>query len=131
MIPVGKSQRYFFHRDATDMRMGFDGLSGIVRNQFLQNPLNGDVFLFLNKPRNRIKILHWQGDGFAIFYKRLEKGTYELPIIESDSRHLEISSQQLLLIMEGIHLASARKRIRYEHHFVDKISVISISSEDN
>ena len=52
------------------MRKGFNGLCGLVRNEFLQNPLSGDIFIFINRPRNRIKLLHWQGDGFAIYYKR-------------------------------------------------------------
>ena len=61
------------------MRKGFDGLSGLVRNEFKADPLLGDVFVFLSRTKNRIKILHWQGDGFAIYSKRLEKGAFELP----------------------------------------------------
>lgn len=73
-----------------DMRKGFNGLCGLVRNEFLQNPLSGDVFIFINRPRNRIKLLHWQGDGFAIYYKRLEKGTYEMPEIKRIRRVLNL-----------------------------------------
>lgn len=128
MLSISKSQRYFIHCKATDMRKGFDGLCGIVRNEFLQNPVSGDIFIFLNKQRNRIKLLHWQGDGFAVFYKRLEKGTYEIPMVNHASISAEISSQQLILIMEGIHLSSVKKRVRYSYHFVDKISVKSMPS---
>ena len=126
MLSISQSQRYYIHRKPTDMRKGFDGLSGIVRNEFLQNPLNGDVFIFLNKQRNRIKILQWQGDGFAIYYKRLEKGTFEIPKNKCLSTGL-ITSQQLLLIMEGIQLSSVKKRLRYEHPIVDKTSIKSVS----
>jgi transposase len=123
MLSVNRGQRYFVYHSPTDMRNGFDGLSGLVRSRFLQDPLAGDVFIFLNKPRNRIKFLQWQGDGFAIYYKRLEKGTYELPPVEATNKSIEITSQQLLLIMEGISLKSIKKRVRYEHHFVDKKSI--------
>jgi transposase len=95
------------------MRNGFDGLSGLVSRELLQSPLSGDIFIFLNKPRNRIKLLHWQGDGFALYYKRLERGTYEMPEVNPDCAGVEISAQQLLLIMEGISLLSVKKRKRY------------------
>ena len=127
-IALSKSQRYFMHCKNTDMRKGFNGLCGLVRNEFLQNPLSGDVFIFINRPRNRIKLLHWQGDGFAIYYKRLEKGTYEMPEIKSTSVSIELDMQQLLLILEGISLLSVRKRKRYEHHFVDKKPMNTVHS---
>lgn len=117
MLSLGKTQRYFLHRNPTDMRNGFDGLSGIVRNNFLQNPLSGDVFIFINHRRTHIKLLQWQGDGFVIFYKRLEKGTYETPAVNEKDTHIEISSQQLLLMLEGIALLSVKKRVRYLHHY--------------
>ena len=116
------------HCKSTDMRKGFNGLCGLVQNEFKENPLSGDVFIFINRPRNRIKLLHWQGDGFAIYYKRLEKGTYELPEGRSDSTSIEIGMQQLMLILEGISLLSVRKRKRYEHHFVDKNPVNTVHS---
>lgn len=95
------------------MRKGFDSLCGLVREEFKMNPLSGDVFIFLSKTRSRIKLLQWQYDGFAIYYKRLEKGTFEMPIIEPKHTAL-ISSQQLILILEGIKLSSVRKHKRYE-----------------
>lgn len=114
MFSLSKTNRYFLHRHSTDMRNGFDGLSGIVRNKFLQNPLSGDIFIFINHRRTHIKLLQWQGDGFAIFYKRLEKGTYEIPDLGKNSSHLEITSRQLLLMLEGIALLSVKKRARYQ-----------------
>jgi transposase len=120
MFSVSKAYRYFMYGRRADMRKGFNGLCGLVRNEFKQNPLSGDVFIFINRPRNRIKLLHWQGDGFAIYYKRLEKGTYEMPEIKTDSASIELDAQQLLFILEGISLLSVKKRRRYAHHFVDK-----------
>lgn len=122
MLQVSASQRYFFYSGATDMRKGFDTLCGVVRTEFKMSPLGGDVFIFLSKGRSKIKLLQWQGDGFAIYYKRLEKGTFELPKINADSPAL-ISAQQLMLIMEGISLLSVKKRPRYKHEVVDKTSV--------
>lgn len=119
MLSVGRSQRCFFYSRNADMRKGFDGLCGLVSNEFLLNPMSGDIFIFLNHRRDRIKLLQFQGDGFAIFSKRLEKGTYEFPDVDSQKTNIEITSQQLLLIMEGIPLLS-KKRVRYEHHFVGK-----------
>lgn len=95
------------------MRKGFDSLSGLVRDEFKMNPLSGDVFIFLSKTRNKIKFLQWQRDGFAIYYKRLEKGRFEMPLFDADHTAL-ITSQQLILIMEGIKLSSIRKHKRYE-----------------
>jgi transposase len=115
MLALSKAQRYFVYRKGADMRKGFYGLCGLVRSEFLQNPLSGDVFIFFNYRRNRIKHLHWQGDGFAVFYKRLERGTYELPVFSSETNSAEISSQQLLLILEGISLLSIKRRVRYKH----------------
>lgn len=106
--------RYFIYRGNCDMRKGYDGLSGLVRNELKKDPLSGDVFIFLSKQRNKIKILHWQKDGFVIYSKRLEKGTYELPKYNS----IEIPAQQLQFILDGIILSSIKKRIRYESHFV-------------
>ena len=127
MLSVGRSQRCFFYARNADMRKGFDGLCGLVSNEFLLNPMSGDVFIFLNHRRDRIKLLQFQGDGFAIFSKRLEKGTYEFPSADSEKNNIEITSRQLLLIMEGIPLSS-KKRVRYEHHFVGNLPIENANS---
>jgi transposase len=128
MFNVNKAYRYYMYGRRADMRKGFNGLCGLVRNEFLQNPLSGDIFIFINRQRNRIKLLHWQGDGFAIYYKRLEKGTYEMPEINSTTASIELDAQQLLLILEGISLLSVKKRRRYTHHFVDKNLINTVHS---
>jgi transposase len=114
MLSISFSQRYFIYADLTDMRKGFDSLCGLVRSEFKMNPLSGDVFIFLSRSKNKIKLLQWQRDGFAIYYKRLEKGTFELPMNIEGSAAM-INSQQLMLIMEGIKLSSIKKHKRYEH----------------
>lgn len=97
------------------MRKGFDGLCGLVQNVFKQDPFTGDIFIFLNRRRTHIKLLLWEKDGFSIYYKRLEKGTYELPSAhENDNQHMVIGRDQLQLILEGISLKSVVKRKRYK-----------------
>lgn len=105
------------------MRKGFDGLCGIVRNEFSLSPVNGEVFIFLNRRRDLIKILHWQGDGFAIYYKRVEKGTFEMPRVEkgTSSSPLSVTAQQLQLILAGIRLCSVKKRKRFEREVVNTL----------
>jgi transposase len=120
--------RYFVYAAGCDMRKGFDGLSGLVRNEFKKDPLCGDVFIFLSRTRNKIKLLHFQGDGFCIYSKRLEKGTFEIPKEKTTAASIEITPQQLQFILEGIVLSSVKKRVRYEHYFVDKNLNISTAS---
>jgi transposase len=105
--------RLFFYNGAADMRNGFDGLSGLVRNKLRQDPLSGDVFIFLNRKRTLIKLLVWDQSGFAIWHKRLERGTFEFPVVGSESQTFEISRQKLMLMLEGISLKSIKKRKRY------------------
>ena len=97
------------------MRKGFDSLSGIVVSVMQCNVIGGDVFIFMNKRRNQVKLLHWEGDGFAMYHKRLEKGTYELPVPSTDQLPMTVSQQQLQLILQGILLNSVRRRKRYQH----------------
>ena len=97
------------------MRKGFNSLSGLVTSQMQLNVLSGSVFIFVNKKHNQVKLLLWEGDGFAMYYKRLEKGTYEIPAGYDKNASLSISSQQLQLILEGISLKSVRRRKRYQH----------------
>ncbi len=105
--------QFFLYRHPTDMRKSFDGLSGLVVNHLQQDPLSGDVYVFLNRRKNRIKLLLWDGDGFWIFYKRLEKGTFQLPHDVTNAPSLELAYDQLLLMLQGIDLAFIKRRRRY------------------
>lgn len=95
------------------MRKGFDGLSGLVRQGLLKDPLSGDIFIFFNKRRTQVKLLLWEKDGFSIYHKRLERGTYELPS-EDRSGSVELRSDELMLILQGISLKSVRRRERFD-----------------
>jgi transposase len=107
------SARYFMYSQPTDMRKSFDGLSGLVASQLEEQPTNGDVFIFINKPRNRIKLLRWEQDGFVLFYKRLEKGTFELPEMEKGQKKHTLSYGELAMIITGISMKNARKKVRF------------------
>ncbi|MBA2762651.1 MAG: IS66 family insertion sequence element accessory protein TnpB [Segetibacter sp.] len=115
MLHLSAGCRYFLYSGNTDMRKGFDSLSGIVSSQKNEDVLSGSVFIFFNKKHNQVKLLLWEGDGFAMYYKRLEQGTYEVPAADNNNTSLSISSQQLQLILQGISLRSVRRRKRYQH----------------
>jgi transposase len=114
MLQLSPNARYWFYRHHTDMRKGFDSLCGIVSSQMQQSALSGDVFVFVNRRRTHVKLLTWEGDGLALYYKRLEKGTYELPLQGKDSS-INISSQQLMLMLYGISQKQVKYRARYQH----------------
>ena len=92
------------------MRKGFDSLAGLVRSQMGSDPTDGSVYVFLNKNRTLLKLLHWEGDGFTLYYKRLEKGTFERP----SSGNNRFNWQQLMLITTGVRLAAVQKKVRYQ-----------------
>lgn len=108
------SARYFLYLEPTDMRKSFDGLCGLISHNLGQNPMSGDLFIFVNKPRNRIKLLRWEPGGFVLFYKRLEKGTFHLPqpsVINRKNELLDYS--QLVMIINGISLEKTKKHRRF------------------
>jgi transposase len=114
MISLPHPVRLFLHTAPTDLRKGFDALSGLVTTAFDQDPTSGHLFLFVNRRRDRLKILYWDRDGLAIWYKRLETGSFQLPVVAHDAVSIEMSSTQLALILSGIDLRSARQRKRYQ-----------------
>ncbi len=113
MLALSNNTRIFAFSGPTDMRKGFNGLSGLVAEHFDVELLSGHLFLFCNRRRDRIKLLYWDKDGLAIWYKRLEAGSYQLPKIDSDTDSLEINQMQLSLLLSGIDLASVKQRKRY------------------
>ena len=111
MLSFSSRQRYFIYRGVTDMRKGFNGLSGLVRDHISHQLTSGDVFIFLNKRRDRIKLLVWDRNGFVVWYKVLERGTFEMPAAEKES--VEMSWTDIQLLLEGIEIKSAKRRKRY------------------
>jgi transposase len=120
MLPqLSAAIRVFLCTRPTDLRKGFDGLSGLVQECFSQDVLSGHLFLFLNRRRDRIKILYFDRDGLVIWYKRLEVGSFQnlepTPGAAqlSGSAGIELSVTDLALILNGIDLATTRRRKRY------------------
>lgn len=105
--------RYYLYMEATDMRMGFDGLSGLIISRLGEDPRSGDLFIFLNKPRNRAKMLRWEPGGYVLFYKRLERGTFELPPVQHTGKKQPIEYGQLAMMVTGFSMKHARKRRRF------------------
>ncbi|HIC35618.1 MAG TPA: IS66 family insertion sequence element accessory protein TnpB [Gammaproteobacteria bacterium] len=113
MLSFAPNLRIYLHTRPTDMRNSFDGLCGLVRNVFEADPTDGSLFLFINRRRDRIKILWWDRDGFALFYKRLEAGTFEMLRTTEGSAVLQIDATQLAMLLGGVTLESAHRRKRY------------------
>ena len=113
MLNLSAGTRIYFAVGATDMRKGFDGLQGLVTGALEQDPLSGHLFLFVNRRRDKLKILYWDGDGLAIWYRRLEQGTFQLPSVKVDQRCAEIRSDELAMLLWGINLSSVKRRKRY------------------
>lgn len=113
MLSLGPQHRYFLYLGSADMRKGFDGLSGLVSSSLSGDPLSGDVFLFVNRRRDRMKLLVWDRSGFVLWYKRLETGTFELPKPKEGEASVGISWRNLVLILEGVKLDSVVQRKRF------------------
>jgi transposase len=123
MLSIARTTRVFLATQPTDMRKGFDGLCALVETVIEEDPFSGHLFVFRNQRRDRLKLLWWDRDGWALFYKRLERGGYEFPTdrkkfssnADSDNpRRCEIRAEELSLLLEGIDLGSVKRRPRYE-----------------
>jgi len=97
----------------TDMRKSFDGLLRMAEEYLQQNVLQGGLFVFVNRRRDRVKLLYWDNDGLAIWYKRLEAGTFEIPQAEG-AAHVALSAAELAMLLGEVELSSARKRKRFQ-----------------
>lgn len=114
MLHLNAAERYYFYNQVTDMRKGCYGLCGIVQNALKKNILLGDVFIFINKRHNQIKLLQWDSDGFAVYEKRLEKGTFERPANDQNTTDILLTHLQLQHIMQGVMLQSVRHKKRFK-----------------
>lgn len=110
MFSLGGSHRYYLYSGHCDMRKSFDGLCGLVTDQMHRTTTGGEVFVFLNRTRTHLKLLHWESGGFVLYYKRLEKGTFLPP---KDKKGLEILWSDLVLMVEGIKVVKSIQKKRY------------------
>ena len=113
MIGLTLPTTIFLSARATDMRKSIDGLCGEVHNFLGRKSLDGSLFVFYNRRRDKLKLLFWDHDGYWILYKRLEGGTFQMPLTTTDTSCIELGSSQLQLILAGIDLNSIRHRKRY------------------
>jgi transposase len=111
VLTLGLTGRIWLCVEPIDGRKSYDGLAAVVISHLAGDPLSGDLYVFKNRRGDRLKVLAWQGDGFAIYMRRLERGTFEFPA--ADAAGVEISATDLALILGGIELGSAKRRRRY------------------
>ena len=115
LLALSDQRNYHLYRKETDMRKGFNLLCGIVINELGRQVMSGDAFIFINKPRTHLKLLVYEQGGFTIFYRRLEKGAFEVPAFNLDAKSMQITADQLHFILRGISLKEIKYRKRYQH----------------
>jgi transposase len=113
MFSVGSATRIYVAAGCTDMRKGFEGLFGLVRDRLACDPLSGHVFLFANAQRNRLKLLFWDGSGLWVCAKRLEKGRFRWPEVGTGETKITLTQEELALLVGGIDLIQTRRREWY------------------
>jgi transposase len=114
MFSLNDSLSYFYFRDATDMRKGFDALCGMVRSQMSRNPLSGEVYIFMNRGRTTVKILRWESGGLVVYHKRLEAGRFEEPIYRDSDKSCHLKWAELVMMIQGISMQNRVQRKRYK-----------------
>ena len=115
MLSWPPTVRIYLCSDATDMRKGFDSLAHLVESTLSLDPLSGHLFVFRSRRGDRIKILYWDADGYVLWYKRLEKGSFRFPTAAAQATgHVEIKAADLMMILDGVDLGSVRRQRRYE-----------------
>jgi transposase len=115
MLSLSGGTPIYFCTQPTDMRKSFDGLARLVREFLQHDPLSGQLFVFLNKRRDRLKLLYWDTDGFALWYKRLEGGIFPGPFDSAGEPALKLSPAQLTLLLEGLEVKTIKQHKRYRH----------------
>lgn len=113
LFGLDEAAKVFLYAKPADMRKGFDGLYGLVLDQIELDPRLGYLFVFMNSQRTRLKVLHWNTDGLAIFHKRLERGTFRRPTSRINAPNCELTKEELFMILRGIDFEKTKKRRRY------------------
>lgn len=112
MLGLPPSVRIYFATELADMRKGIDGLRALVESTLRQDPFAGHLFVFVGKSRDKVKILFWDRSGFVLYLKRLEKGRFQLPVIDARRQHVAMEPAQLTMLLDGIDL-NARRLARW------------------
>lgn len=130
MLTIPSTVKLFAAINPVDFRRGIDGLTAIVENEFGIEAMSGDIFIFLNKRANQVRLLFWERDGFCLLTKRLESGTFRRLKTERDgSFHVEIEPAELVLLLEGIDVPSMHRRKRYVRGQTGKKTVKTVSQQ--
>lgn len=114
MFSLSGDLQYYLFTGATDMRKGFDALSGVVRSQMGRDPLSGEVFIFVNRSRNTVKMLHWERGGLVIYHKRLESGQFERPFFDERQHAFKMRWSELVMMIEGVSMKNIVQRKRFD-----------------
>lgn len=114
MFTLGAHLRFQLFSNPTDMRKSFDGLCGLIQSHLEKSPENGEVYVFINRTRNKVKLLHWQGSSFVLYYKRLETGTFELPQYDIESGSYQLDYASMVMLIDGISIKNITRRKQYE-----------------
>ncbi len=113
MIGLTSRHSYFVYGGHTDMRKGFDGLSGMVITHLGRDPMDGAVYIFINKRRDKMKMLVWESGGFMLYYKRLEQGTFDMPKA-NDQGQIAITWETLVMMISGVKIEKVQRKKRYK-----------------
>lgn len=125
MLTLPASVRVFIHREPVDFRKSHDGLAGIIRRELGEDPLSGDLFAFLNKRRDRVKLIQFDGNGLWLHYKRLETGTFRQPVHAQGNTTL-CTRADLAVLLEGIEV----KKGKLSRRFADAIRISGRARDD-
>ena len=112
LAPMGQTKIHLYAKHV-DMRKSFNGLQALIQAEFKRDVRHGDLFLFLNRRLDRLKLMHWDRGGLLIVYKRLEQGTFQRPLCPPDADHVVMDAAELTLLLSGIELTSVKRRRRY------------------
>jgi len=113
MFALTSANRYHLYMGMTDMRKSFDGLCGLIQDELGRDPFSGEVFLFINKKRDKLKLLKWEPGGFVLYYKRLEEGTFSFPLLNEQKQCYEMRWSDFIMMVEGIDWQQVERKKRY------------------
>lgn len=112
MFTLSNEHRYLLYGQAVDMRKSFDSLSGLIKNELSSDPRSGDVYMFINKNRDKAKLLHWNGGSYTLYYKRLERGTFELPGYGKQVPGIKLDYTRIVMLLDGLSIKNLHQRKR-------------------
>jgi transposase len=116
MFALSSSQRYYYYIGSTDMRKSFNGLSGLVNDHKNQVDMDDLVYIFVNRRKDKVKLLQWKSNGFMLYYKRLEEGTFKFPKYDIASSVVKLNYTEMIMLIDGISILNLKKNKRYSNN---------------